>query len=105
MLEHKVYYSIQEVAHLLGISASLVRCWEKAFGLWPPGKTPAGIRRYTKAEITKLQEIYALVRIKKYTLAGAKLALKEKKSLAQDKEALVAGLHQVQKFLASLQKP
>lgn len=74
----KLYYSIGEVAELLGVNASLLRFWEKEFNLAVSKKNKKGNRLYTTKEIDKIRRIYQFVKVEGYTLEGAKKALKSK---------------------------
>ena len=71
----KLYYSIGEVADMLGVSQSLLRFWEKEFDNIKPRKNKKGDRLYTDKEIDKLKVIYHYVKEKGYTLTGARKAI------------------------------
>lgn len=68
----KRYYSIGEVAELLQVPASVIRFWEKEFTHIQPRKNKKGNRTYTQKELDALKEIHYLLRVKKYTIKGAK---------------------------------
>lgn len=84
----KLYYSIGEVAEMFQVNASLIRFWEKEFGLITPKKNKKGNRLFTPKDIATFSKIYDLVKIKGFTLDGAKKALKSKKSAATQEENL-----------------
>lgn len=68
----KLYYSVTEVAAILGESASLVRFWTDSFSRFlKPRRTAHGNRCYTKEEIDILKEIHFLVRQQGMTHEGA----------------------------------
>ena len=73
-----MYYSIGEVAKMLDVNTSLIRFWEKEFPTVKPKKNKKGNRLFTAKEIVKIDKIYTLVKVKGYTLDGAKKALREK---------------------------
>ena len=80
----KLYYSIGEVAAMLGVATSLIRFWETEFPHIRPKKNTKGDRRYVKKEIEDIRVIYQLVKDKGYTLQGAKEFIrgrKDKKNL------------------------
>lgn len=79
----KLYYSIGEVAEMFQVNASLIRFWEKEFGLITPKKNKKGNRLFTPKDITTFSKIYDLVKVKGFTLDGAKKALKSKKITAE----------------------
>ncbi|MES2799406.1 MAG: MerR family transcriptional regulator [Bacteroidota bacterium] len=74
----KLYYAIGEVAAMFEVNASLIRFWEKEFGLIQPKKNKKGNRLFTPKDIATFSKIYDLVKVKGFTLDGAKKALKSK---------------------------
>ena len=58
----KLYYSISEVAKQFGVAESLLRYWEKEFGVLRPKRTGKGDRLYTKDDIAKIREIQVLLK-------------------------------------------
>ena len=68
----KLYYSVSEVAQMLGVSESLLRFWEKEFPQITPKKAGRGIRQYRKEDIDTLKLIYHLVKEQGMTLQGAR---------------------------------
>lgn len=86
---NKLYYSIGEVADIFGVNASLIRFWEKEFEAIHPKKTAKGNRKFTPKDIETLQKIYDLVKVKGFTLEGAKKVLSSKK-LKQEVKEIVA---------------
>ena len=77
-LPDKLYYSIGEVATAFDVNASLIRFWEKEFEIIQPKKNAKGNRLFTKDDIQCFKNIYYLVKIKGYTLDGAKQAIGKK---------------------------
>ncbi|RRT86358.1 MerR family transcriptional regulator [Empedobacter falsenii] len=77
-LPDKLYYSIGEVAKAFDVNASLIRFWEKEFEIIQPKKNAKGNRLFTKNDIDCFKNIYYLVKIKGYTLEGAKQAIGKK---------------------------
>ncbi|MGN0309703.1 MAG: MerR family transcriptional regulator [Bacteroides sp.] len=73
--ELKLYYSVSEVAEMLGVSESLLRFWEKEFPQITPKKAGRGIRQYRKEDIDTLKLIYHLVKERGMTLQGARQRL------------------------------
>ncbi len=71
----KLYYSVSEVAQMLGVSESLLRFWEKEFSQITPKKAGRGIRQYRKEDIDTLKLIYHLVKEQGMTLQGARQRL------------------------------
>ena len=58
----KLYYSISEVAGMLGVNASLIRYWEKEFDCIKPVKNKKGNRQFTPADVENLRKIYHLTK-------------------------------------------
>ena len=85
----KLYYSIGEVASLLGVSKSLIRYWETEFDFLNPRKNQKGDRRFTKENIEQLLIIHHLLKERGFTIEGAKLEIKaQKKNLLARQEVL-----------------
>ncbi|MCS6991467.1 MAG: MerR family transcriptional regulator [Chitinophagales bacterium] len=80
LLSSKYYYSITEVAEILGVSASTLRFWEKSIGIIHTRKNSRGDRRYTKKDIERLQTIKHLLQEEGYTLAGVRKRLRSKRN-------------------------
>lgn len=76
-LTEKIYYTIGEVAKMFNVTPSLIRYWESEFPHIAPRKNSKGERRYTKADIQKIQEVYYLIKEKRFTIEGAKAYLSE----------------------------
>jgi len=74
----KLYYSIGEVATIFDVNTSLIRFWEKEFPRLKLKKNKKGNRLFTPKDIQTIDKIYVLVKIKGYTLDGAKKALRDK---------------------------
>lgn len=68
----KLFYSISEVASMLGESVSLVRFWSNSFPRHiKPRRNAKGNRMYTDEDIDALKQIHLLVKEKGLTLEGA----------------------------------
>lgn len=76
----KLYYSIGEVAEMFEVSRSLLRYWENEFSFLTPRKNRKGDRLFTKENIKQIQIIYNLVKVRGFTLEGAKQELRKEKS-------------------------
>ena len=77
----KLYYTIGEVAQMFDVNTSLIRFWEKEFQVISPKKNRKGNRLFTPKDIVNINKIYYLVRVKGFTLDGAKNAIKSKEDL------------------------
>jgi DNA-binding transcriptional MerR regulator len=74
------YYSIGEVAGIFNIKTSNIRFWTIEFSI-KVRTTRKGDRLYTAGQIRTLRAIYNLVKVRGFTLAGAKAKLKEPNGL------------------------
>ena len=98
----KKYYSIGEVAEELDVATSLIRFWETEFDIIKPKKNRKGNRQFTKEDIENVKIIYHLVKVRGYTLQGAKDLLKNNANDIKDKMALIDSLKEIRSFLVEL---
>ncbi len=96
-MAEKLYYSISEVAEMIGVNLSLLRYWEKEFPFICPKKTEKRTRLYTQENINDIKLVYHLVKEKKLTLEGAKKRLKENKDGIAKNHEIVLRLQAIQK--------
>jgi DNA-binding transcriptional MerR regulator/methylmalonyl-CoA mutase cobalamin-binding subunit len=54
-------YTVGTAARLTGLSADLIRAWERRYGVVEPLRTPGGTRRYRAADIERLRLVKAVV--------------------------------------------
>ncbi|MEX0907633.1 MAG: MerR family transcriptional regulator [Gemmatimonadota bacterium] len=76
-LVRKEYYSISEVADLVGLPAHVLRYWESQFVVLSPSKNRSGNRVYQRKEIKLILLVKQLLYQEKYTVEGAKQKLEE----------------------------
>ena len=100
----KLYYSIGEVAEMFEVNASLVRFWEKEFGVLKPKKNKKGNRLFTQEDLKNLKIIYHLVKVKGYTLQGAKDQLKNNKVKISNESEVVDKLNNIRTFLLKIKE-
>ena len=74
-LVKKEYYSISEVADLVGLPAHVLRYWESQFSVLNPSKNRSGNRVYQRKEIRLILLVKQLLYEDKYTVEGAKQRL------------------------------
>ncbi|TVR41031.1 MAG: MerR family transcriptional regulator [Cryomorphaceae bacterium] len=97
----KLYYSIGEVAEKMGVNASLIRFWEKEFGL-QPSKSKKGNRLFTSKDIAELELIYHLVKERGFTLDGARQKMRSDREGTEREKEVVERLTKVRSFLLEL---
>ena len=82
-LPEKLYYNIGEISKAFDIKPSLLRFWEKEFDILNPKKNLKGTRKYSSVDLKNIKLIYDLLKIKGFTLDGAKKKLKSSKNTIQ----------------------
>lgn len=97
----KRYYSIGEVADILGIAASKIRFWDGEFKHLKPGKNSRGERRFTRADMAHIQQIDYLLNERGFTISGARREIALRKQQPQRAE-LITGLQEARRRLLQL---
>jgi len=72
----KLFYRIGEVSRICGVKPYVLRYWETEFHAIRPEKSGSGQRIYQRSQLDAVIQIKRLLYEKKYTIAGAKRALK-----------------------------
>lgn len=72
----RVYFTIGEVAGILGVSPSSIRYWENNFDELTPQKSSGGTRLFSQDDIETLKLINYLVKERGLTIKGAQMELK-----------------------------
>lgn len=102
--ELKLYYSIGEVAEMLGVSETLLRYWEKEFPTITPKKSERNIRQYSQEDIEQVRLIHHLVKVKGMKLAAARKALRNSKGEVERNMEIVGRLQAVREELMQIKK-
>ena len=108
----KLYYSITEVAQMLGVNTSHLRFLEGQFPELKPVKNKRGVRSYQEKDVELLRRILHLTKDQKFTLEGAHDQLKESQrqeaaghnSQLDERMQLVDTLQQLRAFLVELKE-
>ena len=100
----KLYYSIKEVAEMMGINESTLRFWEKEFPHLKPKTAGNGIRQYTEKDIDQLRVIYSLIKVRGFKIAAARKYLNENRSGADKSSEVLDTLISVRDQLVTLKK-
>ena len=98
----KRYYSIGEVAELFDVSKSLIRYWESEFDNIKPHKNSKGDRRFTQENIGQIEVIYQLVKVRGFTLEGAKREMQQQKNKKRQRHEVVDRLKALKSFLIEI---
>ncbi|HSC54828.1 MAG TPA: MerR family transcriptional regulator [Phnomibacter sp.] len=101
ILFQRQYYSMRETATMFDITHSMLRYWENEFDILQPRKNRKGDRYFRPIDIKNLQLIYHLLKVRKFTLDGAREYLRNH-SKALDTFELVQKLEKVKSFLHEL---
>jgi DNA-binding transcriptional MerR regulator len=67
----KQYFTISEVADMLGVNTSVIRFWEQEFAEVRPRKNRKGNRIYMQRDIETLRKIHYLLKVQRFTIKGA----------------------------------
>ncbi len=101
----KLYYSIKEVAEMLGVNESLLRYWEKEFPhLRPKTVSATKVRQYTAKDIEQLKVIYNLVKVRGFKLAAARKYMNGNRQGAERSSDVLATLTSVRDELKELKR-
>jgi DNA-binding transcriptional MerR regulator len=96
----KLYYSIGEVSDIVGYDPHVLRYWEQEFDELSPRKNRAGRRVYTDDDIEVIDRIRYLLKDEKYTIEGARQALRRGESQYE----LQKQLRELRNFLTDLRE-
>jgi DNA-binding transcriptional MerR regulator len=101
----KMFYTIGEVAGILGESTSLIRFWANRFDdVIRPHKNKKGNRMFTPGDIENIKLIHHLVKEKGMTLDGAHKRMKENKTGGDYSVEVVQTLENIKAELLSVKE-
>ena len=100
----KLYYSIKEVAEMIGVNESTLRYWEKEFTFIKPKVTANKVRQYTEKDIEQIKVIYSLIKVKGFKIAAARKYLQQSRSGADKSSEVLDTLISVRDQLKDLKK-
>jgi DNA-binding transcriptional MerR regulator len=101
ILFKRQYYTMRETSDMFSISHSMLRYWENEFDVLQPRKNKKGDRYFRPIDIKNLQLIYNLLKVRKFTIEGAKEYLR-KHNKALDTFELIQKLEKMKLFLQEL---
>lgn len=102
--ELKMYYSISEVADMLGVSETLLRYWEKEFPTIAPKKVVRNIRQYTKEDISQIRLVYNLVKVRGLKLSAAREVLRRNRKGEERTDEVIERLQAIREELVAIKK-
>lgn len=100
----KLYYSIKEVAEMVGVAESTLRFWEKEVPAIKPKTTGNNIRQYTQADIDNIKIIYNLVKVRGFKLSAARKMLRENRQQVDGNARVMEMLINIREELKALKK-
>ena len=99
----KIYYSIGEVAEILGESTSLVRFWTNSFGKFlKPRRNSRGNRVYTNDDIETLKQLHLLIKSQGMTLDGAAQVLDQSRKKVEGRVKALNSLREIKSQLEEI---
>jgi len=90
VIGERMFYKIRDVAKIAGVKPHVLRYWESEFPVLNPQKNRNGQRVYTKKDMELVLEIKRLLHDEKYSIAGARQAIKKKKGGEEDSKSALA---------------
>jgi len=101
----KLYYSIKEVAQLVGVNESTLRYWETEFpNLKPNTVTLTKVRQYTEKDIEEIKVIYNLIKVRGFKIAAARKYMHENRENVDKSSDILDNLINVRDQLLELKK-
>ena len=98
----KLYYSIKEVAEMMGVNESTLRYWEKEFPQLKPKVTANKVRQYTEKDIEQVKVINNLIKVRGLKIAAARKYLSQNKKGAEKSTEILDTLIRVRNELKDL---
>lgn len=101
----KLYYSISEVAGILGEAPSLVRFWSNTFSRYiKPVRNAKGNRQFKPEDLETLKQIHYLVKEKGLTLEGAEKYLASDRTAVDNSVKALESLKAIRKQLVEIKE-
>lgn len=100
----KLYYSIKEVAQMIGVRECTLRYWETEFPHLKPKTTGQKVRQYTEKDIEQIKLIYNLVKVRGFKIAAARKMMNQNRTEADKSADVLDTLISVRDQLMDLKK-
>ena len=99
----KLYFSIKEVADIIGVQESTLRYWENEIPqLRPKTQEMTKVRQYSQKDIDLCKTIYNLVKVRGFKLASARKMIHENRDGADKSADVLRTLTSVRDQLTEL---
>ena len=100
----KTYYSIKEVAQMIGVSEPTLRYWETEFPFLKPRTTANKVRQYQDKDIEDLKVIHNLVKVRGFKIAAARKMINVNRSQVEFQAKVMERLLDVKAQLTELKE-
>lgn len=101
----KLYFSIKEVAKIIGVNESTLRYWETEFpALKPKTVSTTKVRQYTEKDIELIKVIYNLIKVRGFKIAAARKYLRENNGNVDKSTEIIDRLTRVRDDLRLLKR-
>ena len=101
----KYFYTVGEVAEIIGESTSLVRFWANEFPKFiRPQRNAKGNRLFTKEDVETFKHIHMLVKVEGMTLEGVAKRLKGDRKDVINKAKVLESLRAIRNQLAEIRE-
>lgn len=101
----KYFYTVGEVAEILGESTSLVRFWANEFPKFiKPQRNAKGNRLFSKEDVETFKHIHLLVKVEGLTLEGTAKRLRGDRKEVINKAKVLESLKAIRQQLSEIRK-
>lgn len=100
----KAFYSIKEVAKLIGVSEATLRYWETEFPFLKPRTTSNNVRQYQDKDIEDLKVIYNMVKVRGFKIAAARKMISANRTQVESQTKVMENLLDVKAQLTELKE-
>jgi DNA-binding transcriptional MerR regulator len=98
----KVFFSIGEVAEMVGVTPSSIRYWESSFDELAPRKSGKGTRLFSLDDLETVKFIHHLVKERGMTIKGAQQKLKDNRQETANSWEIVKRLQKIKEELVAI---
>lgn len=99
---HKLYYSIKEVAAQFDLPESTLRYWETEFPHLKPKTVGARVRQYSDKDIEQIKVIYNLVKVRGFKLSAARKMLNKNRTGVDKNSEVLSTLMSIREELTRM---
>lgn len=100
--ELKTYYSIKEVAQMIGVSEPTLRYWETEFAHLRPKTSANKVRQYTEKNIEDIKVVYNLIKVRGFKISAARKLLSANRQPVEATSKIMAKLQRIKRELEEI---